>query len=49
MIICDLKIRIPVDLKTLLQERAAGNDRTMNGEVLALLKAVLKGKVKTNA
>lgn len=46
---CDLKIRVPVDLKVLLQERAVSNDRTMNGEVLTLLKAALKVKVKSDA
>lgn len=49
MTTCDLKIRVPADIKQLLQARAADNDRTMNGEVLALLKAALKGKRKADA
>lgn len=35
----DLKIRIPAELKRWLRERAEANSRTMNGEILALLKA----------
>lgn len=36
----DLKIRIPAEIKTWLRERADQNCRTMNGEILALLKSV---------
>lgn len=35
----DLKIRVPRDIKEWLRERAVANCRTMNGEILALLKA----------
>lgn len=39
MEVVDLKLRLPVDLKEWLKRYAAGNDRTMNGELLALIKA----------
>lgn len=48
MKICDLKIRIPEPLKALLQERANSNDRTMNGEILHLLKAILTNEHVTH-
>lgn len=35
----DLKVRVPHDLKQWLKDRAKDNCRTMNGEILALLKA----------
>lgn len=39
MEIQDLKIRLPLDLKAWLAARATENSRSMNGEILALLKA----------
>lgn len=39
MAIDDLKVRIPHDLKEWLRQRADQNCRTMNSEILALLKA----------
>lgn len=39
MEVVDLKLRLPVDLKEWLKQHAAGNDRTMNGELLSLIKA----------
>lgn len=41
MDIKDMKIRLPADLKQRLLDRADRNDRTINGEVLQILKAVL--------
>jgi hypothetical protein len=41
MEIKDLKIRVPADLKDKLTDRAGRNDRTLNGEILQILKAVL--------
>lgn len=41
MEIKDLKIRVPADLKDKLTDRASRNDRTINGEVLQILKVVL--------
>jgi plasmid stability protein len=41
MDIKDMKIRLPADLKQTLLDRANRNDRTINGEVLQILKAVL--------
>jgi hypothetical protein len=35
----DLKVRVPRDMKDWLKARAEANCRTMNGEILALLKA----------
>ncbi|OWG18844.1 hypothetical protein KDK82_2324 [Delftia sp. K82] len=39
-------VRIPPDLKTLLQAEAAANDRSLNGEILARLRSTLKGRIK---
>lgn len=41
MQICDLKIRVPVEIHALLQRRADANRRSMNGEVLLLLEETL--------
>lgn len=35
----DLKLRVPHEVKEWLKERAQANCRTVNGEILALLKA----------
>lgn len=37
----ELKIRIPPNLKDRLVDRAKRNDRTLNGEVLQILKSAL--------
>lgn len=42
-------IRVPADLKEKLAQRADRNDRTLNGEVLQILKAALNAKVKEAA
>ena len=39
-------VRIPSDLKTLLQAEAAANDRSLNGEILARLRSTLKGSIE---
>ena len=39
MPIDDLKLRVPRDVKEWLKARAEANYRTMNGEILAMLKA----------
>lgn len=39
-------IRVPADLKEKLTARADANDRTLNGEVLQILKAALGAKAK---
>lgn len=49
MDIKDLKIRVPADLKDKLTDRASRNDRTINGEVLQILKAALGVKTKETA
>ena len=46
MKIQDLKIRLPVDVKAWLAGRAAENSRSMNGEILALLKATKQAERK---
>lgn len=43
MTTADMKIRIPLDLKDRLVDRAKRNDRTINGEVLQILKSALGG------
>jgi hypothetical protein len=40
-------IRVPVDMKTWLETRAEANSRTVNGEILAILKDAKGGKTKT--
>lgn len=42
-------IRVPSDLKEKLAERANRNDRTLNGEVLQILKTALSATVKETA
>lgn len=42
-------IRVPSDLKEKLAERANRNDRTLNGEVLQILKAALDENAKEEA
>ena len=37
-------VRIPVDLKAALKAEAATNDRSLNGEILARLRASFTGK-----
>jgi len=39
----EMKIRIPPNLKDRLVDRAKRNDRTLNGEVLQILKSALGG------
>lgn len=39
----EMKIRIPPNLKDRLADRAKRNDRTLNGEVLQILKSALGG------
>lgn len=41
MEIKDLKIRVPSDIKEKLTDRASRNDRTLNGEILQILKTAL--------
>ncbi|MEO9337219.1 Arc family DNA-binding protein [Mesorhizobium sp. SB112] len=40
----DLKVRVPRDVKEWLKTRAEANCRTMNGEILALLKTIRKAE-----
>ncbi len=49
MAVDDLKIRVPRDLKEWLKARAAESSRTMNGEILALLKATKRAEAKKEA
>lgn len=42
--ISPLLVRIPVTLKQWLQVRADANDRSMTGEILALMKAAQKAE-----
>lgn len=44
MDIKDMKIRVPAELKQKLTDRANRNDRTINGEVLQILKTALSAK-----
>lgn len=46
MPIDDLKVRVPRDMKEWLRERAEANCRTMNGEILALLKSTKQAERK---
>lgn len=41
MKVCDMKLRLPADLKALLKERAEANHRKMNGELIAILERAL--------
>lgn len=45
----DLKVRVPRDVKEWLKARAEANCRTMNGEILALLKATKQAETKQAA
>jgi hypothetical protein len=49
MPIDDLKVRVPRDMKEWLKARAEANCRTLNGEVLALLKATKQAEQKEAA
>ena len=49
MPIDDLKVRVPHDLKLWLKKRAQSNCRTMNGEILAMLKATKQAETKKKA
>lgn len=42
-------IRIPSDIKDWLKERAEANHRTVNGEILALLKATKQSEAVKEA
>lgn len=42
-------VRIPPELKTLLQAEAAANDRSLNGEILARLRSTFKASTKKPA
>ncbi|MCD2185215.1 Arc family DNA-binding protein [Rhizobium sp. GN54] len=44
MEITDLKIRMPAQVKDWLAARADENERSMNGEILAILKTVMRRK-----
>lgn len=41
---CDLKIRLPEELKKWLASRAEDNDRSLNGEILAMMKSVQRAE-----
>lgn len=49
MKVIDMKIRIPADLKSRLEKQANQHDRTINGEVLQILKAALTSKPRSAA
>lgn len=38
---CDMKLRLPPDLKAMLKDRAEANHRKMNGEIIAILERAL--------
>jgi plasmid stability protein len=42
---CEMKIRVPADLRERLSTRAAGNRRSINGEILTILEEVVKAEV----
>lgn len=44
MDICELKLRLPIDLKAWLKVRARANHRTINGELVALLENTQRGR-----
>lgn len=46
---CDLKIRLPEELKVWLATRADENDRSLNGEILAMMKATKKADAQQPA
>lgn len=39
-----MRLRLPADLKAWVDIRAAGNDRSMNGEIVAALRIVMKAE-----
>lgn len=49
MLMSDMKIRLPEDVKEWLRERADANCRSLNGEILALLKATKQADQKEAA
>lgn len=40
----DLKLRLPLELKAWLKAQAENNSRTMNGEILQLIKAAKRAE-----
>ena len=46
---CDLKIRLPQELKKWLAGRAEENDRSLNGEILAMMKAKQRAETQQQA
>lgn len=42
MLVTELKIRVPLELKERLADRASNNDRSMAAEVVNILKTALK-------
>lgn len=44
----DLKIRLPAELKAWLASRAEANDRSLNGEILAMMKATQRPEGSAN-
>lgn len=44
MEIADLKVRMPTEVKDWLASRANENDRSMNSEVIAILKSMMRGQ-----
>jgi len=38
---CEMKLRMPPDLKAMLKDRADANHRKMNGEIIAILERAL--------
>lgn len=41
MKVCDMKLRLPTNLKAMLKKRADANRRKMNGEIIAILEHAL--------
>ncbi|CAN7438166.1 Arc family DNA-binding protein [Neorhizobium sp. LjRoot104] len=46
---CDLKIRLPEELKQWLASRAENNDRSLNGEILSMMKAAQRAEAQKQA
>lgn len=44
-----MRLRIPDEIKRWLREKAAENQRTMNGEITSMLKAAMKADQTTEA
>ena len=38
---CDIKVRVPTDVKERLAEQAAANHRSFNGELLSMIEEAL--------